>query len=539
VRVRLLYADRELAPRARPDPGAPDRERDLELGVLYTVMAGSDPVRRVVVPRVLAEGLTDPDAIRYRQEVLADCLGHGPVVQSLYGLAVRGLAAERAVWGFGNAPSSVIYRGTRLLRRFLPLLRELRAIAEAHRSAFASRGFLRGFDEVLRELDPAFFEAAEAHAQVLEFPTGVLLSASLGPGNRGARYELHRPSTTAAGWWRRLLPTRRSPFAFELDDHDESGHRALSRLTDRGLAGAAHALGRANAHILGYFAALRDELSFYLACLDLHARLAAAGAEVSMPEPVTEPDRLSAGGLYDPTLVLRGGAGVVPNDLTADGRPLLVITGANQGGKTTFLRGLGLAQLLMQAGCFVPARRWTASVAPEVLTHFKREEDTALASGKLDEELGRMAALVGRVRPGSLVLLNESFASTNEREGSILAGEIVRAFLDSGVRVAYVTHLYDLADRLLHQEAARGLFLRAERLPDGRRTYRMVVGSPLRTSFAADVFREVFGEPVSAASETPSGEPRAMSAPDRARVELRSGAARSGRPEGAPEAGGR
>jgi DNA mismatch repair ATPase MutS len=142
----------------------------------------------------------------------------------------------------------------------------------------------------------------------------------------------------------------------------------------------------------------------------------------------------------------------------------------------------------------VPARAFRASVAAGVYTHFTREEDAEMRRGRLDEELSRLEGIVGAVRPGSLLLLNESFASTNEREGSELATGIVRALTEAGVRIGFVTHLSQFA-RELHDEGRPGaLFLRAERLPDGTRTFRMVEGAPLRTSHGADLMGAGVGE---------------------------------------------
>ena len=125
-----------------------------------------------------------------------------------------------------------------------------------------------------------------------------------------------------------------------------------------------------------------------------------------------------------------------------------------------------------------------------------------MTSGKFEEELDRMSAIAGRLRPGSLLLANESFASTNEREGSEIAATVLRAFLDGGVRVALVTHFFDLADRLRRIEPERTLFLRAERSPDGLRTFRIVPGDPLPTGFGLDLYRQVFGTAGAAASLT-------------------------------------
>jgi len=111
--------------------------------------------------------------------------------------------------------------------------------------------------------------------------------------------------------------------------------------------------------------------------------------------------------------------------------------------------------------------------------------------GKLDEELCRMSELVDRIRPDSVLLVNEAFTSTNEREGSEIARQIVRALTERGVRVFFVTHLFELSRSF--QGLNGVLFLRAERLPDGTRTYRIRVGEPLATSHGEDVYRRVFG----------------------------------------------
>lgn len=104
-----------------------------------------------------------------------------------------------------------------------------------------------------------------------------------------------------------------------------------------------------------------------------------------------------------------------------------------------------------------------------------------------------MSVVVDHVRRGGTVLLNESFASTNEREGSEIGRQVVRALLEAGIRVFYVTHLYDLAQSLHRSEGRTALFLRAERLPDGRRTFRLIEGEPLPTSYGPDLYRRLFG----------------------------------------------
>ena len=83
--------------------------------------------------------------------------------------------------------------------------------------------------------------------------------------------------------------------------------------------------------------------------------------------------------------------------------------------------------------------------------------------GKLDEELARMSMIADRIAPHSVVLFNESFAATNEREGSEIGHQIVNALLEAGVKVLFVTHQFTLADAFHTHRFDTTLFLRAER----------------------------------------------------------------------------
>ena len=116
-----------------------------------------------------------------------------------------------------------------------------------------------------------------------------------------------------------------------------------------------------------------------------------------------------------------------------------------------------------------------------------------MTSGRLDDELRRMSIIADRAGPHCLLLLNESFAGTNEREGSEIGGQIVRALLDTQVRVFFVTHNHELADRFRRQQAATTLFLRAGRQHDGLRDYRLTAGDPLPASFGKDLYYRLGG----------------------------------------------
>ena len=148
---------------------------------------------------------------------------------------------------------------------------------------------------------------------------------------------------------------------------------------------------------------------------------------------------------------------------------------------------------------FVCAQAFTAERCNGLFTHYKREEDASLTSGKLDEELARLSDIADWIHPGGLLLSNESFASTNEREGSELARQAVEALRERGIKVVAVTHLFDFAHRLAARQRPDTLFLRAERQDDGSRTFKLVPGEPLSTSFGQDLYQQVFGAALAAA----------------------------------------
>jgi DNA mismatch repair ATPase MutS len=148
---------------------------------------------------------------------------------------------------------------------------------------------------------------------------------------------------------------------------------------------------------------------------------------------------------------------------------------------------------MMQCGLFVPAESFCANICESLFTHYKRKEDTSMKSGKLDEELSRMSDIVDNITPNSLVLFNESFAATNEREGSEIARQITCALLDRRIKVFFVTHQYQFAHGFHDNRMENAIFLRAERKADGGRTYKVVKGEPLQTSYGKDLYHKVFG----------------------------------------------
>ena len=345
------------------------------------------------------------------------------------------------------------------------------------------------------ELGDDYFVEVENHLKTLRFYNGVLISAELGRGNEGTNYVLRKQDEDRFGWLKQIFTNTAPVYTFRLHPRDDHGARALGELRDKGINLVANAVAQSADHIGNFLKMLQTELAFYVGCINLYEQLDALEEPVTFPLPAAHHERKHAfSGLYDPCLALTMKKKVVGNDVQADRKDLAIITGANQGGKSTFLRSVGVAQLMMQCGMFVPAESFSANLCSHVFTHFKREEDSTMESGKFDEELSRMSAIVDEIKPNALILFNESFAATNEREGSEIARQITRALLEMKIKVFFVTHLYDLASSLYEQKMKNAIFLRAERIAGGKRTFKLVEAEPLQTSFGKDVYQKVFGQ---------------------------------------------
>lgn len=534
MKAHLLYPARDFAWQAaleaaaarkteraerRPEPRPCDRHtglpwnakalvRDLGLDTVFTVMARDDDlIFEVAGTAILTAAQNDVATIRYRQDILQDCLNHPAIVRKLYAIAVEaGQKGEKQHIGslLMRYPDWLLRRLIEDLEAFLEPIEKLREVAHSHAEDFASEGWRRLFAAIREDLSKERLTRIKRRLMDLRFRNGVLISTDLGPGNKGMKYTLHLPPEKKAGritqFIRVYLPRlfdRPPPDAhdFSIDPGDESGARALSGLRSRGIAIAANSLAQSADQVRDFFAMMQCELAFYVGCLNLHEQLAENAEPLSLPSPAAaETHRLSFRGLYDIGLALNRKQHVVGNDIDANGKDLVIVTGANQGGKSTFLRSVGLAQLMMQCGMFVPAESFCSSICDALFTHYEREEDVGMESGKFDEELARMNEIVDHITPYSMILFNESFAATNEREGSEIARQVSTALLERHIRMVFVTHLYEFARGIYGSKRSNVLFFRADRQADGTRTFKLIEGEPLQTSFGEDLYRRIFAK---------------------------------------------
>ncbi|WP_308389757.1 hypothetical protein [Acidithiobacillus sp. AMEEHan] len=465
---------------------------DLGLAALFAAMAEDDEERREIVERVILRWRSrDAATLRYRQDVLTDLSAQPERAEAIFAIAQNSLdlpGQSHQFLLFSKSPSRRLRANTELLQE---LLRQLQALRDLGREegTFHSDALRKLFSHLQQEIDEGFLQAAQEALAALQLDEGLRSAAGVDALGRCVPEALHG-GIGSQGWLGKLWHTQHEDAGFSIADRDEAGQTALGKLREGLLTQTAQVLDDAVARVLQFFRLLRDELHFYLAAITLQQKLQQREMSCCLPELRDGGGLLSVTGLYSPVLPLRG-EDAVTNDIDASHSSLIIITGANRGGKSTLLRAIAIAQLYAESGLYTFAKTMQISLCRGIFSHFPQEEDAKLQHGKFAEELQRMQDIVPHLQSGSLVLFNESFAATNEQEGAEIARQITLALRDAGVRLIFVTHLYRFAKRLFDEEGENILFLRASGEPEQQR-FQLLPGAPQASSFAQEIYQKIF-----------------------------------------------
>ena len=446
---------------------------DLDLDEVLRTIAGRDRRREAAARAVLTATGADAATIAYRQGVLRDLLAHPELATRLSAilplLAELGQPAERV----GEADDWGVLP---LTRRATDLALYTRAVGELRAALLEARPqaqALRRLERLLAaETDSADFQAVigelpslrEQLRQGESITIAINLTPSwepesaaivgIGPRNSGKGTLIGRLWPGAPDQTRGLSPLRRTGPVDALRG-DNVLFRDLRALLETTAGAALAAIAKLANLGTAKLCHLESEIAFYLGAAHLCRRVQAAGLPLCWPEiAAVEARETHIAGAYNLALALRllhspdrGRHRLVPTDVVFDGERgrVWILTGPNRGGKTTFLRAVGLAHVLCGAGLPVAGTAAVLSPVDQVLTHFLGPETAAAGEGRLDEEAERLAAVFTAATPQSLILLNEVLAGTNQVEALALATEAVQGLRLLGARCVYATHLHDLA----------------------------------------------------------------------------------------------
>lgn len=524
IKSLLLYSDREMPPAGIAYHEREDIIKDLNLSVIFRAAAqpvwkgGMSSAKQAekedvfvyeTIKRIMLTPLQEAQEIKYRQAMVKEAVARPEFIDKLYKIGRS--AGKVLVQNRQREKERRGEHGGELLGTF-EFLCELVGYLEKIIEILREETFEResGFTDLRKRLDNVcsgeFFELLHKIMDDMDFYRGggaVSFSLELGAGMKEADIRLLSMENSEAlkkdvKWHQRLFGTGPKE-----KSKNKGKYRDVLLRTDEQVREAHEMEKAAFTFVLSYFRPLLDKLveffnvfevqmAFYKGCANLWERVNIFGGYFCFPDVLDEEDkRFDFSDLYELEMSILTREVPVSNSITQKDCWLLVVTGANQGGKSTFLRSIGIAQIMMQSGMFVPATRFCGNLYQNIYTHFTRREDTTMNSGRLDEELKRMDRIVKTVTKDSMLLLNESFATTTEKEGSVIAMDIISALYECGITVGMVTHLLQFASDLYKKQPKHAAFLSAERKEDGTRTFHMICKEPENTSFGLDLYNEI------------------------------------------------
>ncbi len=496
---------------------AASRDQEREEGNIQTITDADEHLGNAL-RRVMTVPLRTPEEIYYRQDIMQDCFAHGQFIKELYAGARDVMTRwEKLGKKEMNKPgvrekSIHLVAEVKVLRLFVDSLSDLKKLCQSYQDRFQSRGlkqfcqevvesFSDQWEEKLRTVleDITFFSAGEE-----EYTLGggdgkvrqakIVLDCRVGSGVKLDDLRLDVVESVSKKYKRvkekkTVMERFATTFAAEptVILKDPILLEDLSQLEGQVVKFIMNVYRPFMNDCGDFFEELYMQAAFYRACFNLYVRSQNTKLEMCFPK-VCDGDCLRFTDLMEYSMAIFRSSVPVGNTSGIDHKRLLIVTGANQGGKSTFLRSIGIAQVMLQCGMFVCAARFESGIFPDFFTHFTRREDSAMNSGRLDEELKRIDQIVRHLGESSMVLLNESFATTTEEEGSVIAYDVVRALVEAGVKVLTVTHLLSFAKKVYAQKRPEVAFLSAERKENGVRTFKMIPGEPELTSFGLDLY---------------------------------------------------
>lgn len=534
MKAYLLYPEKEWA-NTKPYFDEKSVIQDLGLRILYMMSA-----RKVIMEGEVVKAIDKPDLfieetmkkvmvvplesaedIIYRQEILQDCLANPQFIISLYDISQEilkgwdnlGRRAKEKV-GTRNSMANLI-TDIRLLQLFVHGLKRIKDLFSEYDGKLASQGLsalkerlYQVFPDKLQEEcfkiieDISFFaqdpEAENGTKEVVKRPR-LVVECSLGGGLKLQSFNLEEVSTVEKKYRNPNSAISKVQGYLQSRTPDSVTIQSDSPLREH----AVHMEFEIVQYIMTYcntfsvrFYSFFDQLclqtAFYRGAVNLKEHMNRFQLETCFPT-VGDQGTLRFEDLKEVVMCMEQRIVAVGNTCDLENTMLLIVTGANQGGKSTFLRSIGIAQVMMQCGLMVTAKSFESGIFPALFTHFTRREDSEMNSGRLDEELGRMSRIIEHLGERSMILLNESFATTTEKEGSLIAYDIVKALTEAGVKILTVTHLLSFAQRMYNEtEEGQGIeFFSAQRLEDGKRTFKMIQHAPELTSFGLDLYERI------------------------------------------------
>lgn len=403
------------------------------------------------------------DIVRYRQAVFSDL--ERSDVFALFPVFCEIMRSVRANLGYAEQISCRSHQHTVFLHAVglychgvTSLLRDLQSVAPQSPGLCNLLGYLTGYSDssAFRQL---VSETAELHELLSNLNFGMLF--------RGDQVTVRRyasePDYTVAVLERfaKFRETKTEPPAsrkntdgFSLNHVEQAILEFVGRLFPVEFHNLDEFVGRHAGFIDETIARFDREIGFYVAYLEFIDPLKRTGLPFCHPEVSVSSKETLAESSFDLALaakLVQETGTVVRNDFHLTGQErLLVVSGPNQGGKTTFARMFGQLHFLASLGCPIPGKAAHLFLPDRIFTHFEREEDIANLRGKLEDELVRLHASCEAMTSNSVIVLNEIFNSTSLDDQVFLSTRIIEKILAADVIsicVTFIDALSTLSDK--------------------------------------------------------------------------------------------
>ena len=397
------------------------------------------------------------EAIRYRQEVMRDIDEDPALTAHLKSFAEQMVIVRRYLSLVENLEFHYHKRGWFLEAALVYSTAVRRLMQDLEQSALRSRG-LSAFRDFLRAYvhSEAFRTFAEEAEEVKRRLSELKYCIIIQPGRFKVKLYEGEPdySVEVEKTFEKFQQHAVKEYRFDPDRSSGMNHieaqilEFVSRLYPEPFA----ALDRFCESHAGFvdetIQTFDREIQFYIAYLDFIADMRRRGLPFCYPA-VTAGREVYVRDGFDLALAhaLRNTSNpVVCNDFFLQGpERIIVVTGPNQGGKTTFARMFGQLHYLAGLGLLVPAREARLALFDHIFTHFEREEDISNLRGKLEDDLIRIHDILQHATPESIVVLNEVFASTTVKDAILLSKAIMERLMELDLLCIWVTFLDELS----------------------------------------------------------------------------------------------
>ena len=449
-----------IAVKERSD--APDFFVDLNLDqIVDTVTAGREEYN---LPPLFHVPLRDMDQVEYRHEVMRD-LADKTLFGDIKGFA-NGMNRMRALL----ARRDKVHYDYEKKRWFLDAVSVYcdavtQLAADLSKATIESRG-LQGLLGYLSDYidSPRFVTLLEETRQIRRDLAGIRYSVLVsGPNVRVRKYDDEVDySADVESTFSKFQQGAARDYRLEFKDIDWMNHVEAQILNC-----VAALFGEIFYHLTRYCSDNADftdgiiqtfdrEIQFYVSYLDYVTVFRGAGLSYCLPEVSSESKEIDASETFDAALaykLIADGSVPVCNEFHLSGRErIIVVSGPNQGGKTTFARTFGQLHFLSSLGCLVAGSAAKLFLFDDLFTHFEKEERVENVRGKLEDDLLRFHALLEEATPNSVIIMNEIFNSTTLQDAIFLGERIMRRLIDLdmiGVCVTFIDELASLSDKVV------------------------------------------------------------------------------------------